>query len=113
MTEQVDLYGMYVAILTQAHADYPEFRYAQIMAHAHGAQQAATSYVWGAEDHGSPVVREAYGREIYSASWEFGYMYGLMDLMYQTERTFSMPSIREAYVAFRNSRDLREYVHEG
>lgn len=115
MKNHVDLYGMFEARTKNVRKDpfMTAYRIEQIIRQADRSLQAAMSYVWGAEDYGHQVVTEVYGRRIDSASWEFGYMYGLMHFLYLTDQLYSMPCIRDAFVAFRASRDLREYVHEG
>lgn len=115
MDSLVDLYGMFQAMADNVRKDpfTSTFGTERMIAQADKSVQAGMAYVWGAEDHGGEVVDSVYGREIISPSWEFGYMYGLMHFLYLTDQIYAMPSIRQAYVAFRNSRDLREYVHEG
>lgn len=109
MSEAVDVYGMFITLEEQLTARFPDSR--RSVAACHESLAMAVGYVWGREDAGDRKVIEVYGREV-QASWEFGYMYGILCLMYRLEMIFSKPTVRDAYNAFRASRDLTEYVHE-
>jgi hypothetical protein len=110
MGEAVDLYGMFRALEDQLKERFPN--YSRSVEDCRQSLALAIGYVWGREDAGDRKIIEVYGREV-QASWEFGYMYGIVCLMYKLEMIYSKPSVCDAFAAFRASRDLREYVHEG
>lgn len=107
--DYVDVCGMYLALRGQL---IERFHNGQSVALQIDSLKAkAVGYAWGREDAGETPIREVYGRRVSGASWEFGYMYGIVCLMYQLEMIYMKPSIRNAWHAFRDSRDLTEYIH--
>lgn len=116
MSDSVDLYGMLIALQQRIEAElYNDFHVRQARRRIDSMHEKAIAYVWGREDGGDAQVTEVYGRKVIDASWEFGYMIAIMVAASALgDHTMtSAPNLRHCYAAFRASRDLREYVHEG
>lgn len=103
INSSVDVYGMFHALEDQLIARYPGSR--RSVADCRESLAMAMGYVYGREDAGDRPIVEAYGREVI-AYHEFGYMYGIVCLMYKLEMIFMKPSIGHAWGNFRASREL-------
>lgn len=116
MSEFVDLHGMLYALKERIKAEsYNDYQVRQAFRQIASLQDKAIAYVWGREDGGEIKISEVYGREIIDASMEFGNMIAIM-VAASHLGDYSMshaPNLRHSFAAFRASRDLREYVHEG
>lgn len=116
MTEAVDLHGMLYALQERIRAElYNDYQVRQAFRQIDSLRDKAIAYVWGREDAGESSIKVVYGREIIDASMEFGTMIGIMvAASHLGDYTMShAPNIRHSWAAFRNSRDLREYVWDG
>lgn len=98
----VDLYGMYHALAAMLTARYPDGQ--RQARQCHESLSMAIGYVWGREELEASVT-SAYGRDVI-AYHEFGYMYGIVCLMYKLDMIFMKPSITHAWDNFRAGRDL-------
>lgn len=117
MSSYVDVYGMLRALRERLGDELSEGRFNVAMRDVNSLQGKATAYVWGREDQAGTKIREAYGRELTDASWEFGHMVGIAVAMYylQSNHDSGYPwnagyNIRDCFAAFTAGRDLWEYV---
>jgi hypothetical protein len=108
LNESVDVSGMYDALQDLVRQGHSERVAVSKLEYARSYRDHSLWYAWGRMDGGESVT-VVYGRRV-DAAWEFGYMMGIMALMYVTERRYSMPSIQSAWQAFKASIDIDQYV---
>jgi hypothetical protein len=110
----VDLYGMLSALKDRISSElWMGVRAELALTHIAQMKDRAIAYIWGREDEARNKIREAYGRELIDAAWEFGHMVAIMVAMSYLEcgqRWPQTPNIRDTYAAFRAGTDLRDYV---
>lgn len=112
MSDQVDLHGMLYALRLRMIAEMSESRRLAAFGQIDRLQGKAAAYVWGREDQSGVKIREAYGRELIDASWEFGHMIGIeVAMSYLCGYPWrSEMSLRDAFAAFTAGRDTWDYV---
>lgn len=113
MSDTVDVYSMLYALKKQITDDLPVHRAHRALDTVESMHGRATAYVWGREDQAGRKIREAYGRELIDASWEFGHMIAIMIAMYYLH---GYPwsggyNLRDCFAAFTAGRDLWDYVN--
>ncbi len=108
LNESVDVMGMYDALQEIVRQGYDPRTAASKLEYARSYRDHSLWYAWGRMD-GGEVVTAVYGRRV-DAAWEFGYMMGILALLYTTERRYMMPSIQGAWLAFKAGIDLDQYV---
>lgn len=112
MSDSVDLWGMLDALKARMVDQLTEDSCRRAFRQIDALQGKATAYVWGREDQAGVKIREAYGRELIDASWEFGHMIGIEVAMSYLDGYpwRSEMNLRDAFAAFTAGRDLWDYV---